>query len=54
MYTLEKNKTSPLCILFMLVPQVIPLLTLMLVCMWYKSFTLWTAKGGGLLVATSP
>jgi hypothetical protein len=36
MYTLEKNKISPLCILCTLVPQVIRLLTLMLVCMWYK------------------
>jgi hypothetical protein len=31
MYTLEKKKTFPLCILFTLMPQVIPLLTLMFV-----------------------
>ena len=36
MYTLEQNKTSPLCMLCVLVPQVIPLLALMLVCTWYK------------------
>ena len=38
MYTLEKSNTSPLCILCMLMPQIIPLLTLMLVHMWYEEF----------------
>ena len=40
MYTLEKSNTSPLCIsLCMLMRQTIPLLTLMLLCRWYKEFT---------------
>ena len=36
MYVLEGNNTSPLCILCTLMPQIIPLLTLMLVHTWYK------------------
>ena len=36
MYTLEKNDASPSCILCILMPQIIPLLTLTLVCMWYE------------------
>ena len=38
MYTLENDNTSPLCILCMLMPQIVPILTLMLklVCMWYE------------------
>ena len=36
-YTVEKINTSPLCILCMLMPQIIPLLTLMLVHTWYEN-----------------
>ena len=39
MYTLEKNNTSPLCTLCMLMPQIIPHLTLMLVHMCYEEST---------------
>ena len=39
MYTLEKINTSPLCILCTILPQTIPLLTLMLVCRWYEEST---------------
>jgi hypothetical protein len=39
MYTLEKNKTSTLCLLCALVPQTIPLLTLTLVHTWYEEST---------------
>jgi hypothetical protein len=37
MYTLKKNNTSPLCMLYTLMPQIMPLSTLMLVCTWYSS-----------------
>ena len=40
MYKLEKNNTSPLCILRTLMPQIIPLLTVMLVRTWYEESTL--------------
>ena len=40
MFSLEKIKTSPLCILCMLMPQIITLLTLMLICTWYKESNL--------------
>jgi hypothetical protein len=40
MYILEKNDTSPLCILCMLMPKIIRLLTLMLVRTWYEESTL--------------
>ena len=33
------NNTSPLCILCMLMPQIIPLLILTLVCTWYEEST---------------
>ena len=36
MYTLDKNNTSPSSILYTLMPQIIPLLTLMLVHTWYE------------------
>ena len=36
MYKLEKNNTSPLRILCMLMPQLIPLLTLTFVHTWYE------------------
>jgi hypothetical protein len=36
MYTLEKIITSLLCILYMLMPRIMPLLTPMLVHMWYE------------------
>ena len=39
MYTLEKNNTSPLCILCMLMSQIIPLFTLTLVCTWHEEST---------------
>ena len=42
LYTLEKNNTSPLRILCkpcMLIPQIIPLLTLMLIHMWCEEST---------------
>ena len=35
----EKSNISPLCILFTLMPQTIPLLTLMLVYMLFKDTT---------------
>ena len=38
MYTVEKKNTSPLCLLM---PQIIPLLTLTLVCRWYAKPILW-------------
>ena len=42
MYIQEKNNTSPLCILCMLMPQIIPPLTLTLVCTWYEeSYPPW-------------
>ena len=41
MYTLEKNNTSPLHILCMLMLLTIPLLTLMLVRMWYEESSRW-------------
>ena len=40
MYKLEKNNTSPLCIICMLMPQILPLLTLTLVHTWYEEATL--------------
>ena len=41
MYALEKKSiTSPLHILCTLMPQIIPLLTLMLVHTWYEESTL--------------
>ena len=43
MYTLEKNNTSPLCILYTLMPQRLPFLTLTLVCTWYEKSTPWEA-----------
>ena len=39
MYTLEKENTSMLCILYTLMPQIIPLLTLTLVHVWYEKPT---------------
>ena len=55
MYALDKNHTSPLCILCMLMPQIIPLFTLTLICTRYEEsngrMTVWAAKrcdGGGL------
>ena len=39
MYTLEKNSTSPLCILCTLMSQIIPLLALMLGHTWYEEST---------------
>ena len=39
MYTLEKNNTSPLCILCTLVSWTITLLVLTLVCTWYEEST---------------
>ena len=39
MSTLVKITTSPLCILCMLIPQIIPLLTLKLVHTWYEEST---------------
>ena len=36
MCTLEKNNIPPLCIICTLMPQTIPLLTFMLVHMWYE------------------
>ena len=39
MYTLEKNNTSPLWILCTLIPEIVPLLTLMLLCTWYEEST---------------
>ena len=39
MYTLEKNNTSPLYILFKIMSQIILLLTLTLVCTLYEEFT---------------
>ena len=40
MYTLEpKNNTSPLCVQWTLIPQIIPLLTLTLVRIWYAKST---------------
>ena len=44
MYTLEKNNTSPLCVLYTLMPHIIPLLTLMLVCTWYEGPSLGAMK----------
>ena len=41
MYTLKKNNTSLLCIVCLLMPQVIPLLTLTLGQMWYEESTPW-------------
>ena len=40
MYTLEEDVTSPLHITHMLMPQIIPLLTLILVCTLYEESTL--------------
>ena len=40
MYTLEEDVTSPLRITHMLMPQIIPLLTLILVCTLYEESTL--------------
>ena len=39
MYALKKNNTQPLYILCMLIPQTIPLIMLMLVCVWYEEAT---------------
>ena len=39
MYTLEKNNSSPLCILCMLMPQITPLLTLVFVHKWHEEST---------------
>ena len=39
LYKLKKINTSPLRILYMLMLQIIPLLTLMLICMWYEEST---------------
>ena len=45
MYTIEKKKyISPLCILYMLLPHMIPLLKLLLVCTLYEEFTPWEHK----------
>ena len=41
MYSLEKNCTSPLCILCTLMPQIIPLLTLTLVRTLCEESTRW-------------
>lgn len=37
MYTLKKNNASHLCILCMVTPQIIPLLTVRLVHTWYEA-----------------
>ena len=37
----RKNNISLLCILYTLMPQIIPLSTLMLVCKWYYYSTPW-------------
>ena len=39
MYTLEKNNTSPLCILCTLMPEIKPLSKFMLVWTWYEEST---------------
>ena len=39
MYALEKNIISPLCVLYRLIPQIIPLLAPMLVHTWYEEST---------------
>ena len=39
MCTLEKYNISPLCMLSTLMPQILPLLTLMLVCRWCEEST---------------
>ena len=52
MYTLEKISTSPLCILYTL-PQMIPLLTLTLVCTLCEESTPWAydvGHGGDVLL----
>ena len=40
-YTLEKNNTSPLRILCMLMRQLMSLSTRTLVCTWYEESTMW-------------
>lgn len=44
MYKLEKNNTSLLCILYMLIPHTIPLLKLMLVHTLYEESNPWEYK----------
>ena len=48
MYTLEKNKTSPLSILCTLIPQTIPLLTLTFICTRYEESTPREARTNSL------
>ena len=44
MYILERNNTSPLCVLCTLMPQIISLLTLPLLHMWYGESTPWAGS----------
>ena len=48
MYTLEKNNTSPFCILCTLMPQIIPLLTFMPIHTWYEDLPLLGGGVGGM------